>query len=507
MRTKLLAPLLLQAHSLVVARLPPTPRRHLTRRKSASLESLKVVGGETGKNLVLPRGDALDSTITKLAVPAVLNFLILPLVGTVDTLWVGKLGDPTALAALGAANQVFSSIFFVVSFVPSVVTPLVAAAHASGDETLVRKRVRDALWISTAIGATAALLLFANPRRALGLALPATAASEVWSQATKYLTIRAGALVPAMVAFVGFAAFRGRLDVQTPLRITLFSQMMNVVLDPILIFGAGLGVGGAALATAAAEVTSALTYTLLLLKRGTLKLAANPLKALKPPPLGSLLPLLTGGAGVLARSVALNIAFLSVTRATQAIDPAGNAAAAHTIAMQVWQLGGVVLFALSSVAAVLVPAAMNAPKAEGGGIARAKGVADRMLGWGLCAGVVLAILQLAALPLLNVFSPVASIREAARAPAAIGAALQLLNGVTFVAEGIMQGHQAFFPLARNAAVAAGGLVLSLRTFGSTLSGVWCSFAVFNAIRFAGAFRHHLVTGPLGSRARAEAAHH
>ena len=54
--------------------------------------------------------------------------------GTVDTLWVGKLGDPTALAALGAANQVFSSIFFVVSFVPSVVTPLVAAAHASGDE-------------------------------------------------------------------------------------------------------------------------------------------------------------------------------------------------------------------------------------------------------------------------------------------------------------------------------------------------------------------------------------
>merc|ERR1711924_398396 len=76
------------------------------------------------------------------------------------------------------------------------------------------------------------------------------------------------------------------------------------------------------------------------------------------------------------------------------------------------------------------------------------GVADRMLGWGLCAGVALAILQLAALPLLNVFSPVASIREAARAPAAIGAALQLLNGVTFVAEGIMQGHQAFFPLAQ-----------------------------------------------------------
>ena len=154
------------------------------------------------------------------------------------------------------------------------------------------------------------------------------------------------------------------------------------------------------------------------------------------------MPLLTGGAGVLARSVALNIAFLSVTRATQAIDPAGNAAAAHTIAMQAWQLGGVVLFALSSVAAVLVQSlAMNAPKEEGGG-ARAPR-ASRTVCW--AGGCVPAWRWLSSnwrCLYSTCFSPVASIREAARAPAAIGAALQLLNGVTFVAEGIMQGHQA-----------------------------------------------------------------
>ena len=52
--------------------------------------------------------------------------------------------------------------------------------------------------------------------------------------------------------------------------------MMNAVLDPILIFGAGLGVGGAALATAAAEVTSGTHLYPTPLKRGTLQLAANP---------------------------------------------------------------------------------------------------------------------------------------------------------------------------------------------------------------------------------------
>mmetsp|Transcript_13028 Transcript_13028/g.40180 ORF Transcript_13028/g.40180 Transcript_13028/m.40180 type:complete len:471 (-) Transcript_13028:283-1695(-) len=377
-----------------------TPTR--TRRRAASLESLDVVGGETNARLgFLPRGDELDGTIGRMAGPAILNFLILPLVGTVDTLWVGKLGDPAALAALGAANQVFSSVFFVVSFVPAVVTPLVAAAHAAGDEELVKKRVRDALWISAVIGATASVCLGLAPRTALSLALPKDAAAATWRQAVTYLTVRAGGMVPAIMAFVGFAAFRGRLDVVTPLRVSLASQGLNLVLDPLLIFGAKMGVGGAALATACAELLSAMTYLFLLVRRGTLELSA---KLLKPPPLSSFAPLIVGGAGVLARSLALNTAFLSVTRATQALDPTGGAAAAHTIAMQVWQLGGVVLFALSSVAAVLVPAALNAPGADAR--TRGKGVADRMLGWGLAAGFGLAALQLAALPLLNVFSPV-----------------------------------------------------------------------------------------------------
>ena len=51
-----------------------------------------------------------------------------------------------------------------------------------------------------------------------------------------------------------------------------------------------------------------------------------------------------------------------------------------------------------------MPAALNAPGADAR--TRGKGVADRMLGWGLAAGFGLAALQLAALPLLNVFSPV-----------------------------------------------------------------------------------------------------
>ncbi|KAH8057398.1 hypothetical protein JL721_9778 [Aureococcus anophagefferens] len=424
---------------------------------SAALESVEAVkrggGGAPG---ALPRGDARRHDF-EAAVPRC-STVILPLVGTVDTLWVGRLGDPQALAALGAANQVFSSVFFIVSFIPSVVTPLVAAAHASGDEALEKRRVGDALWVSCAVGLFASVMLGLFPGEALKSVLPAGTDLATRAQAQNYLGTRALAMLPAMLGFVGFATFRGILDVVTPLRVSLVTQSLNLILDPILIFGAKLGVTGAALATAASEVASAAIYLTLLARRGVFTVgdgARSLWDRVKPPSPASLAPLFVGGLGVLSRSIAMNTAFICVTRATQALDPTGEAAAAHTIAMQTWQLGGVVLFALSSVAAMLVPSTLNAPVDKGGGKVGAKLVADRMLGWGLAAGLLLAGCQLLALPLLNVFTPVESIREAARAPAMIGALLQLINGVTFVAEGVMQGHQAFF-LAVNAFVASAG---------------------------------------------------
>ena len=48
------------------------------------------------------------------------------------------------------------------------------------------------------------------------------------------------------------------------------------------------------------------------------------------------------------RAVALNIAFLAVTKTTQALDTTGTAAAAHAITVQLWQLGGIFLLVRDS---------------------------------------------------------------------------------------------------------------------------------------------------------------
>ena len=112
-----------------------------------------------------PKGDALDGAIWKIALPAMLNLAILPLVGAVDTFWIGRMGDALALAGQGAANQIFSSAFWVISFLPSVVTPLVARAASESDQEQLQERVGDAMFLAAIMGVIGMVVLSVFPHR------------------------------------------------------------------------------------------------------------------------------------------------------------------------------------------------------------------------------------------------------------------------------------------------------------------------------------------------------
>jgi len=216
---------------------------------------------------------------------------------------------------------------------------------------------------------------------------------------------------------------------------------------------------------------------------------------LKRPSLDGFIPLAVGGAGMLTREMVINYAFVRATRAVAAVDSTGTAAAAHTVALQVWQLGYVLLSAASSTAALVVPNVVG----RFGVSWDARKATNRLLAWGLLFGFVLSTVQLAAVPVVNLFTPVAEVRQLARTPATIGACLQVLNGVGMIAEGVMRGHQAFGALAVVSSLASAAMVLTLRKCGGTLVGVWTAFTVFTAVRVAGALTHHLLFGPLSGR--------
>ncbi|RYH20141.1 hypothetical protein EON65_24445 [archaeon] len=312
--------------------------------------------------------------------------------------------------------------------------------------------------------------------------------------AIPYLRIRAFTFLPCLLSTVGFAVYRGTLDVYTPLFISLVSNIVNVVLDPVLIFSANMGVAGAALATCASELTSFLLYTCAFIQKG---LMPSFRKLSIPPSFELLLPMLLGGLSMQMRSIALNIAMLAVNRVAQGMDSEGVYAAAHTLSLQVFQLGSVLSMALSTVAAVLIPSV----RAKHGhntytALTEARQAANRLLTWSVFVGCFLAGLQLSLLPLLSFFSPLLHVQEAARLPTVLGAALQLVNCIVWTGEGIQTGNQRFAPLAATTLVATVGMLVSLRYMKHSLVGVWGSFGVLAGVRLLGVLREHNRAGPL-----------
>ncbi len=103
------------------------------------------------------------------------------------------------------------------------------------------------------------------------------------------------------------------------------------------------------------------------------------------------------------------------------------------------------------------------------------------------------------LALLKIFSPLPDVQTAARLPSIVGACLQVINGAVFIGEGIQQGNQYFIILAAVTALAAGSMLTFLKYFGTSLTGVWASFAIFNVVRLLGVMYHHFWDGPFAPR--------
>lgn len=445
----------------------------------------------------LPR---LTLTSTLIAV------ILVPLVNAVDTLWVGRMGIALALAGQAAANQAFFTIYFLVAFVPTLTAPLVATALGAGNTQEARDQVCQALFLSSLFGILGCILLVGFPRIGLRLVLPTTA--PAMDYAARYVRLRALSMVPALVSATGFAAYRGLLNTVTPLKVSLITNLLNVVLDPLCIFGIpklsiqGFGAAGAAAATAISELTGGVIYMKLLIRRKLVEWR----KVLTPPTWSRLQPLIQGGLAILARQTILNVSFLTAARRAQVMDPSGVSAAAYGIVMQIYSVGIVIHLALQSTAAALVPSAQALAGGAGTrqGDDAARSVADRIFSWGLLTGILLGVGQLALLPVLVPwFTPLPEVQEAVKLPAQISALIHIANGPLFAGEGVLLGLQLFKALATITGIGTLIMLACLASpLGLRLDGILLSIAAFNVSEAIILMYHYLKMGPLKRDKRA-----
>lgn len=138
------------------------------------------------------------------------------------------------------------------------------------------------------------------------------------------------------------------------------------------------------------------------------------------------------------------------------------------LSIQVFQVGGIVLLALSTVAQTVVPNELiekfdATTGKRHGGKSDAKAVVNRLMSWGFILGGILGALQLLLLPVLQKSSPLEEVRQAAVMPSILASCYQLMNGLVFIGEGIMVGCGNFLQLSISTVVATIGALISLNT--------------------------------------------
>ncbi|MGI9037361.1 MAG: MATE family efflux transporter [Gemmatimonadota bacterium] len=412
-----------------------------------------------------------DRDIIRLGLPALGALAADPLVSIVDTIFVGRLGV-VPLAALGVNAAIFALAFVAFNVLEYGTTPLVARAGGRGDADAAGRTVIQALGVAALAGPVATLLLIAFGGPIVELM---GATGELRAPALSYLRIRALAAPAVLVVTAGHGIFRGYLDTRTPLVVTLGLNVVNLVLDPLLIFGFGMGITGAAIATTIAQWTGALWFLDLLLRRRRAALGIQ----IVLPRLADLAPFLRIGGALALRTFAL---IGTMTLATAVAARVGTVeVAAHQVATQVWLFLALVVDALAVAGQALVARYRGA---EDPGAAR--DAANRLLVWGLRIGVGLGVLFFALAPVLpRMFTDEPSVVAAIRGIYPFIVFMQPLNAIVFVWDGVFLGAEDFRFLAWQmvlSGVAAAAVLLLVLPMGWGLTGVWWGMVTLMLVR-------------------------
>ncbi len=211
---------------------------------------------------------SLNRAILLLAIPMILEMVLESLFAVVDVFWVGRLGAD-AVATVGLTESLLSLIWAIGLGLSLSTTAMVArrigeknpaAAAVAGVQAII-----IGLSVSVLVGVPC---LFYAPK----LLQLMGASPQIISVGSGYARIALGGGGVIMMLFLNNAIFRGAGDAAIAMRLLWVSNIINLVLDPCLIFGWGpfpkLGVTGAALATFTGRSIGVL-YQFYRLLRGT----------------------------------------------------------------------------------------------------------------------------------------------------------------------------------------------------------------------------------------------
>lgn len=192
--------------------------------------------------------------VVRMTVAGSLGVTFMFLVDVANLFWVSLLGVERLVAALGFAWTVqFFSISFGIGIMIAT-TATVSRLIGRGEIEEARRQAVVCAVAGFLVQALVAALIVIFRHRILALA---GAGGETAALAARYLLISVPSLPVMALGMVGSAVLRAEGDAWRAMLVTTASGMVSMVIDPLLIFGLGLGLDGAAIAVVIARLISA----------------------------------------------------------------------------------------------------------------------------------------------------------------------------------------------------------------------------------------------------------